>query len=129
MLLLTLRACRELILFDLLSVFGGFPTIRKWLARTSIDSRKHGSPTIQEIVEAVDVVGTFYWHQIRCLQRSFAGARLARQSGIGAELVIGTRPVPFLSHAWIEVNGDIVNDYKGYKRKLFVIERIGAEAI
>jgi len=44
--------------------------------------------------------------------------------GVEAELIIATRPIPFLSHAWVEVNGDIVNDRKGYQRKLLVMERI-----
>jgi hypothetical protein len=38
--------------------------------------------------------------------------------------VIGYRPSPFFSHAWVEVDGRIVNDSPVYQERLFVLERL-----
>jgi hypothetical protein len=43
---------------------------------------------------------------------------------VAAEMVIGYRPSPFFSHAWVEVNGSIVNDSPAYQEKLLVLERV-----
>jgi hypothetical protein len=49
--------------------------------------------------------------------------RLLRHYGIEAQVVIGCRAAPFASHAWVEVNGRVVNDSSGYQQKLRVLER------
>jgi hypothetical protein len=121
--MLAVSAFFELLIYDLLVACGGFPVVRKAVLRTRCPVRKH-SPATEEVVNAVDVASCFYFRPVRCLHRSFAAVRLLRRGGIAADLVIATRPVPFLSHAWVEVGNEIVNDLPGYKRKLSVIERI-----
>jgi len=61
------------------------------------------------------------------LQRSIVTARVMRRHGIPAEVVIGYRPSPFFSHAWVEVAGRVVNDSPAYQRRLRVLERLWAE--
>jgi len=51
----------------------------------------------------VSLAACFYWKPVRCLQRSVAAMRLLRKCGIDGRLVIGYRPSPFFSHAWVEV--------------------------
>lgn len=57
----------------------------------------------------------------RCLTYSYALTRLARQHSIAARLVIGVRTRPFYSHAWVEVDGTVVNDDPGLRNKLAII--------
>lgn len=49
--------------------------------------------------------------------------RILRACGVPAELVIGCRPVPFFSPAWVEVRGRALNNCAGFQQKLLVLER------
>jgi Transglutaminase-like superfamily len=72
-------------------------------------SPKH-EPSIVEICHSIDLACVFYFKQVLCLQRSAATTVLMRRYGVDARMVIGAQIVPFQSHAWVEVNGAIVND-------------------
>jgi hypothetical protein len=76
------------------------------------------------ICEAVALACCFYWKRVLCLQRSVAAMRLLRAYGVGATVVVGYRPSPFFSHAWVEVDGRVVNDSPAYKRQLHVLHTI-----
>jgi len=52
------------------------------------------------------------------LQRSVCTVRMLRKYGIDARLVIGYRPSPFFSHAWVEVNGRVVYGSTAYQQRL-----------
>jgi len=45
-----------------------------------------------------------------CLQRSAAAVCLLKSYGVRALMVIGAQQMPFKTHAWVEVDGHIVND-------------------
>ena len=50
-------------------------------------------------------------------------AVLLRRHGWNAEMVIGAQLLPFQSHAWVEIDGRVVND-KPYIAEIFqVLER------
>jgi hypothetical protein len=50
-------------------------------------------------------------------------ACLLKQHGIAAQLVIGAQQMPFKAHAWVEVDGRVVND-KPYMSEIYaVLER------
>jgi hypothetical protein len=75
------------------------------------------------VCEAVDLACVFYFKRVLCLQRSAATTVLLRRFGFDAEMVIGAQPMPFKSHAWVEVRGTVVND-KPYVSELYqVLER------
>jgi hypothetical protein len=65
---------------------------------------------------AVDRACVLYFKPVQCLQRSAATVCLLRQLGAPAHLVVGARHFPFQAHAWVEVEGRVIND------KLSVIE-------
>ena len=73
------------------------------------------------ICDAVVLACCFYWKPVLCLQRSMCAARLLRAHGIAARLVIGYRPRPFFSHAWVEVDGRVVNDSPVYRQRLRIL--------
>jgi hypothetical protein len=124
MTILVLRAFKELIFYDLLIKLGGFKRARAYVLQTHCKEREAPPETVKRVVDAVDIASVFYYKRVMCLHRSFAAVRLIRKSGVKADLIIASRPLPFMSHAWVEVDSRIVNDKPGYKRKLQVLERI-----
>jgi len=122
--LLYARIVWELIRYDLLLACRGLKGVRPRHKRRMPLPRPGNAIRESIICEAVAAVAPFYWKPIRCLERSIVTARLLRNHGIPAEVVIGYRAVPFFSHAWVEVAGRVVNDSPGYKMQLQVLERL-----
>jgi len=71
----------------------------------------------------VDWAAAFYWKRVLCLQRSIAATRLLRAYGVKADLVIGCRLAPFAGHAWVEVDGRVVNGPPAFAQHLRVLDR------
>lgn len=65
-----------------------------------------------------------YAKPVHCLQRSAAVTRMLRRRGLPAQLVIGCRPVPVASHAWVELDGHVVWDYMEGLSHFVVIDRL-----
>jgi len=85
-------------------------------------SRQRSDPT-NRISSNVDLACIWYWKRVLCLQRSAATTCLLRRHGIPAQMVIGARQMPFRAHAWVEVEGRVVND-KPYMPEIYaVLER------
>jgi hypothetical protein len=128
-----LGALLGLVVFDLFMKIYQFDKVHRILERQSLRSRsKHGAiGTLDEcksICEAVDKAQVYYYKQILCLQRSAVAACLLWLRGIPAELIIAARLIPFQSHAWVEVGGEVVNDRASVRDRYdCVIERIGVE--
>lgn len=119
--LLVFRALWELARYDIMIVLRGFGYIQRQLKRQSPEA-KAADPELQHaICNAVLLATCFYWKPVLCLQRSVCAVRLLKSCGIPAKLVIGYRPAPFLSHAWVEVDGRVVNSSPGYKQRLRVL--------
>ncbi|MGH3709521.1 MAG: lasso peptide biosynthesis B2 protein [Pseudonocardiaceae bacterium] len=58
-----------------------------------------------------------------CLQRSLATALLCRIRGVWPTWCTGVRTAPFVAHAWVEADGQLVGEPQGpgYYRPLIVI--------
>lgn len=69
-----------------------------------------GPELIPNICATVDRACTIYLKQALCLQRSVVATCLLRRQGVAAELVIGCHKMPFHGHAWVEVDGKVIND-------------------
>jgi len=122
--LLYARVLWELIRYDLLLSCLGLRGVRPRQSRRAPVPGAGSAGIESAIVEAVRSVAPFYWKPIRCLQRSIVTARLMRQQGVLAEVVIGYRAAPFFSHAWVEIAGRVANDSPMYQRRLQVLERL-----
>lgn len=116
---LVVRAWFALARFDLLRALSVGSTLR---LRVAAQGQKgtEGAQT-STVCNAVATAACFYWKPVMCLQRSVCAARLLRARGVPARLVIGYRPDPFLSHAWVEVDDRVVNDSPIYRQRLFVL--------
>ena len=117
---LVVRAWCELARFDLLRALPTSSTLR--LRRVAPRGQKATeAKRTSAVCNAVATAACLYWKPVMCLQRSVCTARLLRARGVAARLVIGYRPDPFLSHAWVEVDGRMVNDSSIYRQRLFVL--------
>ena len=99
----------------------GFSRIYRQVERQRVASRPWFAASQTTVCDAVALAECLYWKRVFCFQRSVAATRLLRRAGIQAHLVIGYRPSPFLSHAWVEVDRRVVNDSPAYKERLYVL--------
>src|SRR5690348_8086790 len=113
--LLVLRALCEFVRYDVASALFGFQHIHGKVARRRAVSIASTPQTVSVVCDAVTLAACFYWKPVLCLQRSVAATLLLRRYGVHACMVIGYRPAPFFSHAWVEVDGRVVNDSPAYK--------------
>jgi Transglutaminase-like superfamily/Coenzyme PQQ synthesis protein D (PqqD) len=111
-----LCALLGLIAFDFILSFRSFKSLCSWVAKFPV---KHGQSTDASttgfVCGAVERACVWYPKKALCLQRSAVTACLLRFHGIPARMTIGVRPMPFLAHAWVEVDGAVVNDFPNVK--------------
>ena len=110
------RALYELARYDVIVSLRGSGRILKQLRRQSIAARTTDQE--QMICDAVLLATCLYFKPVLCLQRAVCTVRLLRRYGIVAKLVIGYRPSPFFSHAWVEVDGRVVYGSPAYQKRL-----------
>jgi hypothetical protein len=118
--LLPLKAYWKLIRFDLYLGRGDFAALYDKVRNYPVGAHAPTSDEIERICAAVDVACIWYWKEALCLQRSAATACLLKQFGAPAQMVIGAQQIPFRSHAWVEVNGRVVND-KPYTPEIYAV--------
>jgi hypothetical protein len=121
--LLVVRAWMALLIFDVVRL-AGFGRIHRLVDRCPVRRSVKGTLSLEEIVWAVDEACVWYVKACACLQRSVVSTWMLRRRGFYASLVIGYRPIPFESHAWVEVGGVIVNDRPQYQKAFRVLERL-----
>jgi len=119
---LVVRAWLALAAFDVAQP-AGFSRVSGWLRRQRIASRR-SSATTDQVIWSVEEACVWYVKRAMCLQRSVVATWLLRRHGIPAQTVIGYRPLPFESHAWVEVDGQVVNDRPQYQRAFRVLDRL-----
>jgi hypothetical protein len=113
----------ELLRYDILMVIGGFPRVRRALPQPAL-GRIPGDQDCRLICDAMTWAAALYWKPVLCLQSAIVTARLLRRRGFTAEVVIGCRPEPFFSHAWVEMDGCVVNDSPAYRLQLPALARL-----
>jgi hypothetical protein len=118
---LVFRALWELARYEATIALRGFGFIQRRLKRQRPAVRAVPPELQAAICDAVLLATCFYWKPVLCLQRYVCAVRLLRRYGIAATLVIGYRPAPFFSHAWVEVNGRVVNSSAGYQKRMQVL--------
>ena len=120
---LILKAYLKLIYFDLHLARGNFAAIYNNVRKYPVGAHAPAPHTIENVCSAVDMACIWYWKEALCLQRSAATVCLLKKYGVLAQLVIGVQQIPFKAHAWVEVDGHVVND-KTYTPEIYaVLER------
>jgi hypothetical protein len=113
----------RLLFYDALCLIG-FAKAYQFVRRCKLSRRSSRPDTVERVVWAVEEACVWYYKAAFCLQRSAVCAWMLRRQGVAAELVIGFRPVPIDSHAWVEVEGQIVNDRPQYQKFFRVLDRL-----
>jgi hypothetical protein len=120
MLSLTVRAYLQLILIDIFLARRNFRRLYDRVRDCPVRQPAQVRYRCEQVCRAVDIASIWYWKQALCLQRSAATACLLKMCGIPAQLVIGAQRNPFRAHAWVEVNGLVVND-KPYMSEMYSV--------
>jgi hypothetical protein len=118
--LLMLQAYLELIHFDLYLARGNFAALYSKVRSYQVAKQSLTPDTVEKICYAVDMACIWYWKEALCLQRSAALTCLLKRYGVPAQMVIGAQHTPFKSHAWVEVEGCVVND-KPYVSEVYAV--------
>jgi hypothetical protein len=117
---LFLEAYLNLIVFDRYLARDDFQGLYSRVRNCSISATTPPADAASRISSAINMASIWYWKQVLCLQRSAATTCLLRRHGVAARMVIGAQQLPFRSHAWVEVDGAVVND-KPYTPELYVV--------
>lgn len=118
--LLVLKAYLQLVRFDFYLARGNFTALHTKVRKCPVRVATKVPHAIEKICAAADLACIWYWKEVLCLQRSAATACLLKSRGIQAEMVIGAQQMPFKAHAWVEVDGRVVND-KPYTPEMYAV--------
>lgn len=118
--LLVLQAYWTLIRIDRYVTRSNFAGLYNRVRKSQIRKQITTLDRLVQICAAMDFACIWYWKEVLCLQRSAATVCLLKRYGVRAQLVIGARQMPFKAHAWVEVDGRVVND-KTYTPEMFVV--------
>ena len=113
-----LEALLELLRYDVVHTLLKRPVLRLPAPKSFATADPELQPTVCDAVLTATCV---YWKPVLCLQHAVCVVRLLRARGVGARLIIGYRVEPFFSHAWVEVEGRVVNDSPAYQSQLHVL--------
>jgi hypothetical protein len=118
--LLVLEAYLRLLRFHPYLVRGDFSALYERVRKSEVTNVVPIRGAVERICAAVDMACIWYPKEVLCLQRSAAAACLLKRYGIPAQMVIGAQVVPFRAHAWVEVDGRVVND-KPYTQEMYAV--------
>ncbi len=121
---LLIRALYELARYEVVLSLRGSGRILSQLRRQSVSIESSSTDLEKTICDTVLLATCFYWKPVLCLQRAVCTVRLLRRHGIHARLVIGYRPSPFFSHAWVEVDGRVLYGSAAYQKRLLPLHVI-----
>jgi Transglutaminase-like superfamily len=117
---LVMKAYLKLIQFDLYLARGDFAALYDKVRKYPVGETAPVPDAVKRICSAMDMACIWYWKEALCLQRSAATSCLLKRNGISAQMVIGAQQLPFKSHAWVEVDGRVVND-KSYVPEMYAV--------
>ena len=117
---LALNAYSQLLYFEFYLARDNFAALYNSVHKSPLGKGTLGSNPVPEICLAVDMACIWYWKEALCLQRSAATACLLKKYGVPAQMVIGAQQMPFKAHAWVEVDGRVVND-KPYTPEMYAV--------
>jgi hypothetical protein len=114
------QAFWQLIRFHYCILCGNFSLLYSKVRNCRCSPKASSSELTERICEVIDVACIWYPKHVLCLQRSAATTCLLRRYGVQARMVIGVQQLPFKSHAWVEVDGHVVND-KRYTCEIYAV--------
>lgn len=116
---LFIQAFWHLTVFEFYLLRGDFPGLYRKVEKYPVRGSAQVG-LVERICSAVDLACLWYPKRSLCLQRSAATTCLLRNHGVPARMVIGAQKLPFKAHAWVEVEGRVVND-KPYVHEMYTV--------
>lgn len=98
----------------------GFGRVIQWLRRSlaPIETAKVVDvSTIQAAERAVATAAALYPGRARCLEQSLVLYYLLRRQGVTVRYCHGVIPHPFEAHAWVEYQGQVINDVAEHAKR------------
>jgi hypothetical protein len=121
----TLVAFFGLFAFDLLLRVRGFEAlIRKVESWPTAEPHRIDHEICRRVCAMVTRAQVYYPKKAMCLQHSAVVTCLLRRRGVPAEMVLAAQEFPPKAHAWTEVAGTVVNDYREVKTRYRELRRI-----
>lgn len=109
---------------DAILSLAGFNTLYQAVKKWSPTANRHGEPQlVTNLCLAAEQACTWYPKQALCLQRSVVLTWMLRSYGVNGEMVIGVHKMPFYGHAWVELDGKVLNDDKNVQKFFEVVSR------
>ena len=121
--MLFIRAWFALLAYEVLSAFCRFETIYSMVKDWKVASTPSGQDIIDRVCKAVNYACIWYPKQVLCLRRSFVTTYLLRKHGVPAHMVLGSQKLPFKAHAWVEVDGQAINERSNVQATYAVWDR------
>jgi hypothetical protein len=122
--LILARSLKLLVQLDWMIHEGALESIHTLVRRCEVNARHSTErPQVETICRAVDLSCVFYLRPVLCLQRSAVTTVLLRRHGWPAQMVIGAQVLPFKSHAWVELDGVVINDKPYVRERYLALER------
>ena len=121
--LLLLRAYLLLLSFETAVARGRFNTVYRRVHGRAVRPVSASYRCVQAS-DAINRACVLYFKEVQCLQRSAALVCLLRDLGMPAQLVIGAQQLPFCAHAWVELNGEVINDSPSSIQLYGVLDRL-----
>ena len=121
----TFAAFVGLLAFDLLLKFRGFESlIRKVEHWPTAAPRTSDLEICRRIRAMVDRAQMYYPKKAMCLQHSAVVTCLLRRRGVPAQMILAAQEFPAKAHAWVEVDGTVVNENQSVRTKYFRLREI-----
>ena len=117
---LFLRAYSKLLRFDRYLVRRDFAGLYRAVRTVPCMQKSADTNAMHRICHTVDLACIWYWKEVLCLQCSAATTCLLRNFGIPARMILGVQQTPFRAHAWVEADGEVIND-RQYMRDLYKV--------
>lgn len=121
----TLAAFTGLLAFDLLLKIRGFQSlIEKVEHWPTAEPKTPDVDSCRRVRAMVDRAQMYYPKKAMCLQHSAVVTCLLRRRGVPAQMILAAQTLPPKAHAWVEVNGKVVNDFSAVQNTYQVMRRI-----
>jgi Transglutaminase-like superfamily len=118
------KSWMTLFLVDMTMRLRGFKALHQVMLKEGIAEHGHTKRESKEdVCRAIDLACVFYFRQVSALERSAAATLVLRRQGWRADLVIGAQVFPQETYAWVEIEGQIVNDYPNLLELYQVLQR------
>lgn len=122
-LVLFCKALWGLLAFDVLLLGRNFARLHRVVRSSQVTHRNASPDVIDRVCYAVNYACVWYPKRTLCLQRSVVTTCLLRSCGVPAQMVLGAQKLPFKAHAWVEVDGQAINERTDVKAAYGVWER------